>query len=157
FSLDDRASIMTPCPPNDGMRHTPSNPMSAFLGANPSGEWALDIFDLRPGDFGNLQGWGLEMCFGDTEPSTGCDTYNSTAPTQSIPDQGMVSSSIEVTANGPLTSVSIPSMVGTHTFMEDLEIHLISPTGTDQIVFEQACGDAQGFNFGLDDASGDSD
>ena len=67
----------------------------------------------------------------------------------------MVSSSINVPSAGELTSVSVPNIRGTHTFMEDLEIHLISPQGTDVIIFEQACGDSQGFNFGLDDASPD--
>jgi subtilisin-like proprotein convertase family protein len=157
FSLDDRASITTPCPADDGLRHTPSHPFSAFLGENPSGQWSLDIFDRRERDSGSLQEWTLEVCYEPTPPQAGCESYDSTAPTQTIHDFSSVSSTIHVTASGPLTSVSIPKLHGRHSFMEDLEMHLISPTGTDVIVFQQACGDTDGFDFGLADASSDTD
>lgn len=157
FSLDDSASIMTPCPPDDGMRHKPSNPLSAFVGQNPSGQWTLDIFDRRPFDDGQLQGWGVEVCFAPPEPEPGCQSYNSTDPPLAIHDFTTVSSTINVTATGALTSVSIPNLHGTHTFMEDLEMHLVSPKGTDVLIFDQACGDSAGFDFGLDDLSLDAD
>jgi len=157
LSLDDTAADMDPCPPDDGMRHRPSHPLSAFAGENPNGQWTLDIFDRRPEDSGNLQGWGVEVCFAPEQPKPGCESQQSTDTPQPIPDLGMASSTIHVTATGALTSVSIPNMHGTHTFMEDLEMHLISPQGTDVVVFQQACGDDAGFNFGLDDASSDTD
>ncbi|HVM96439.1 MAG TPA: proprotein convertase P-domain-containing protein, partial [Candidatus Acidoferrales bacterium] len=157
FTLDDRGSISTPCPPDDGLRHQPSNPLSTFLGENPTGTWTLNIFDLRMFDSGNLDGWGIEVCFGPTTPEPGCTSYNSTDPVQPIVDFGVATSTIDVDMSGPLTSVSIPKLHGLHTFMEDLEMHLISPMGTDVIIYEQACGDEQGFDFGLDDASSDTD
>jgi hypothetical protein len=61
FSLDSRASILTPCPPDDGMRHRPSNPLTVFSSENPFGVWTLDIIDKRPADFGDLQAWGIEV------------------------------------------------------------------------------------------------
>jgi subtilisin-like proprotein convertase family protein len=155
FSLDSRASILTPCPADDGMRHRPSNPLTVFNGQNPAGIWRLDILDKRPADFGDLQGWGIEVCY--PPPTTDCQSQTSTGPSQPIVDFGMVSSTINVTATGPLTSVSIPNMTGSHTFMEDLDIVLRSPLGTEVLVFDQACSDDQGFNFGLSDSSADAD
>lgn len=157
FSLDSRASLLTPCPADDGMRHRPSNPLTVFNGQNPSGAWKLDIFDRRPADSGNLQGWGIEVCYPPPPVNPGCESHTSTGPSQPIRDFTTISSTIDVTSTGPLTSVSIPNMTGTHTFMEDLDIFLVSPLGTEVHVFDQACSDDEGFNFGLSDSSADAD
>jgi hypothetical protein len=42
----------------------PQNPLSAFNGQNPMGNWTLMVNDNGAGDVGVLQGWTLEICTG---------------------------------------------------------------------------------------------
>lgn len=151
FSLDSRVAG-TPCPPNDGLRHRPSNSLNVFNGKNAVGEWTLQIVDIRFADSGILNGWGLEVCH-ETQPSTGCESFTSTGPPQPISDEEPpVSSTIHVSATGPVGSVSIPNISGFHERMEDVTILLESPMGTTATVFGMKCGEDDGIDFGLSDS-----
>jgi photosystem II stability/assembly factor-like uncharacterized protein len=41
----------------------PYNPLSAFSGVDPNGEWTLEIYDGAAGNTGVLQSWGLKLYF----------------------------------------------------------------------------------------------
>lgn len=58
---DEAAAGVWPCPPNDGGRYRPSNPLAAFDGENSTGTWILTVIDHANGDGGSLNGWGLEI------------------------------------------------------------------------------------------------
>ncbi|MCB0689916.1 MAG: proprotein convertase P-domain-containing protein, partial [Saprospiraceae bacterium] len=64
ISLDDEAGTATiPCPYNTGATVKPQNPLSAFDGENPMGNWILKVADNDGfDDTGKLIGWTLEIC-----------------------------------------------------------------------------------------------
>ncbi|MFI5397127.1 MAG: proprotein convertase P-domain-containing protein [Candidatus Binatia bacterium] len=145
------------CPMTDGLPRVPDNPLSTFHGQTAAGTWKLQIFDREAGDTGTLQGWGLKVCFGTPPPTPtatippNCHDYSSNDVPQSIPDLGSTASFLVVPSGGTITSVSVRPLTGTHTFMQDLEFHLISPLGTDVTILNRVCGNNYGFNLILDD------
>jgi len=62
LDLDDAAGSTIPCPPTDGLAHTPSNPVSAFLGERAAGTWTVQVFDRAAGNTGYLNDVAVEMC-----------------------------------------------------------------------------------------------
>ena len=55
---------------------------------------------------------------------------------------------------GVLSDVNVKSVQGNHQFFKDLEVHLLSPIGTDVLLFKDKCGNYNGsFNFGFDDSA----
>ncbi|MFN8397566.1 MAG: M12 family metallo-peptidase [Bacteroidia bacterium] len=60
--------------------------------------------------------------------------------------------SIYVPIGGTITDVNITNLVGTHTWVSDLIVTLISPTGTNVILFSNICTDNDNFNIKFDDA-----
>ncbi len=64
-----------------------------------------------------------------------------------------VESKINVPAGGVVSDVNIPKIQGYHEYFKDLEMHLISPLGTDVLLFKDKCPNFNGnFNFGFDDS-----
>jgi len=65
-----------------------------------------------------------------------------------------VESKITVGIGGTLSDVNVKTVQGNHQFFKDLELHLISPIGTDVLLFKDKCGNFNGtFNFGFDDSA----
>ncbi len=63
INLDDQAAIVeVSCPLSDGHTERPDNPLSAFNGENPMGNWTLTINDNFDEDGGSLSAWTLEIC-----------------------------------------------------------------------------------------------
>ena len=63
-----------------------------------------------------------------------------------------VDSKVTINAGGIFNSMNIKQISGNHQFFKDLEFHLISPAGTDVLLFEDKCGNFSGsFHFGLND------
>ena len=62
INLDDAAAAPISCPYNAGLTQRPDNPLSAFNGENPFGDWTLSISDAFDNDGGQLSAWGLEIC-----------------------------------------------------------------------------------------------
>lgn len=65
-----------------------------------------------------------------------------------------VESKINVNGGGIISDVNITQLKGFHEFFRDLTATLISPQGTQVILFKDKCANYNGsFNFGLDDAA----
>ncbi len=62
ISLDDAAANALNCPISDAATEQPENPLAAFNGQNPMGNWVLMVNDNADGDEGQLTGWTLEIC-----------------------------------------------------------------------------------------------
>ncbi len=63
-----------------------------------------------------------------------------------------VESKITVNQGGTISDVNIKQIAGVHGFFKHLEAHLISPAGTDVLLWKDKCGNfGSFFNFGLDD------
>ena len=64
-----------------------------------------------------------------------------------------VESKINVPTGGIVSDVNITTIQGNHEFFKDLEMHLISPAGTDVLLFKDKCPNFNGnFNLGFDDS-----
>lgn len=62
--LNDKASV----PINEGIapfsgKHKPAQPLSAFNGLDPDGEWILAVYDKADGNTGILNAWGIKPIF----------------------------------------------------------------------------------------------
>jgi len=71
LSFDDQAANESiPCPPTDGSTYRPFNALSTFEGFNAQGTWKLTIEDTQDENGGELQNWGLRICYADNITST---------------------------------------------------------------------------------------
>ncbi len=65
-----------------------------------------------------------------------------------------IESTITVVQGGTISDIVVSNIGGYHEFFKELEAHLISPQGTDILLWKDRCGNFNGgFSFGLSDAS----
>ncbi len=64
----------------------------------------------------------------------------------------IVYDSVYFPIGGTITDVNVTNLVGTHTYVSDLRISLISPTGASIVLFTSLCGANDDFNIKFDDA-----
>lgn len=62
-------------------------------------------------------------------------------------------STVAIALPGLVQTVSLPTVVGTHTYLGDLSASLLAPDGTAVGFWSRVCGAADDFNFGFDDAA----
>lgn len=66
-----------------------------------------------------------------------------------------IESKITLLAGGQISDVNVKKVQGIHEFFKDLEVHLISPMGTDVLLWNARCGSYNGsFNISFDDGAG---
>ncbi len=84
-----------------------------------------------------------------------CSKFEASDLPKNIPTSvSTIDSKINVQANAILSDVNVTKIRGNHQFFRDLEMSLISPSGTSVLLFKQKCGGFNGnFNFGFDDSS----
>lgn len=65
-----------------------------------------------------------------------------------------VESKINLLAGGQISDVNVKKVAGYHDFFKDLEVHLISPAGTDVLLWKDRCGSSAGnFSIAFDDGA----
>lgn len=81
-----------------------------------------------------------------------CIVFNSTNVPVSISEIGMpvVNSTLDITENGTIMDVNVVGLSGTHSWVSDLRITLISPNNTEILLFNQPCMDQDNFNLNYD-------
>ena len=63
-----------------------------------------------------------------------------------------VESTITVLSGGPISEIKVKNFQGNHTFFKDLEAYLVSPSGTEVLLFKERCGAYNGnFMLGFED------
>lgn len=85
-----------------------------------------------------------------------CLTFNANDLPKSIPANGTpsVESKITVVQGGQISDLVVGKIEGYHEYFRDLEVRLISPQGTEVLLFKDRCSNFNGsFNFGLSDAA----
>jgi uncharacterized repeat protein (TIGR01451 family) len=107
------------------------------------------------------QVWGVNPCadgppssvFSFTTTIEACQVHSSADVPQIISASGTpsVSSDLQVPALGSILDVDVVNLTGVHTFMQDLDFNLLSPTGTEVQVIAQSCGSTDDFDLELDD------
>ena len=119
----------------------------AFNGINPIGLWSLFVADDLVGDAGEVQGgWSVALYLGPYDiliPGSGpVGAANPYPATQNIQGLGDEISDVDLTVFGM-----------THSRPEDLELLLVSPSGTKVMVMSHACGgdDIVNYEWTFDD------
>ncbi len=84
-----------------------------------------------------------------------CQTFESTdVPKNITANQAVtVEAKITIPAGGVVSDVNIKKIQGNHSFFKDLEMRLISPSGTDVLLFKDKCPGSFNFNMGFDDSN----
>lgn len=111
--------------------------LTALLGDQAQGNWQLHVADLANIDVGNLRRWGLEM---DIEATTGI-IHQEAVSGITIPDNvpAGVSSGIVIGQSGTAKGIKI-SVDITHTWIGDLRLELIAPSGQQALLHDQSGG-----------------
>jgi subtilisin-like proprotein convertase family protein len=124
--------------------------LAVFNGTDPNGTWQLFVFDDAGSDEGEIAGgWSLEITVdpagtpptGATGPSEA--TFSNTAA-MTIPDFGQAvpyPSEIEVSGMGDsIVDVNVTLVGLSHSFLEDLGVLVVGPTGENTVLMARAGG-----------------
>jgi len=84
-----------------------------------------------------------------------CNTVVSTDVPTNIPSPApvTVTSTLSVPFTGVITDVNVLNLTGQHTRIYELTFNLISPTGTNVLLWDQICGFENDFDINLDDSA----
>ncbi|MBP6827632.1 MAG: proprotein convertase P-domain-containing protein, partial [Saprospiraceae bacterium] len=107
---------------------------------------------VRPRNECGIREW-QETSFFSTYAEN-CQVYTANDLPKNMTSNGTptIESKITLNAGGTISDINIRQIKGYHEFFKDLEAHLISPQGTDVLLFKEKCGNFNGFfNFGMDD------
>jgi subtilisin-like proprotein convertase family protein len=113
--------------------------LADLIGEQAQGNWTLAVADFARIDVGTLRRWSLEM---DLESSTQT-VQGEAAPGLSIRDNdptGVVSD-IDIPLSGQATGIKV-SVDITHTFIGDLRVELVAPSGQSALLHNQIGGNA---------------
>jgi subtilisin-like proprotein convertase family protein len=113
--------------------HLDSTPaLSAFLGSELGGRWALEVSDHARRDVGRLRRWSLEA---EVQRKTGGEFESS--PGTLIPDDAPdgIEDRISVSNIGTLRDIRIDLDVS-HTYIGDLIVTLTSPAGSEVVLHQ---------------------
>jgi subtilisin-like proprotein convertase family protein len=109
--------------------------LAGLLGDQAQGNWTLHIADLAGVDVGKLRRWSLEF-----ELETSAQTIQKeVSPAVTIPDNNPagVSSSIAIAQSGAVQGVKV-SVDITHTWIGDLRVELVAPSGQSALLHDQS-------------------
>lgn len=111
--------------------------MAVFVGADCRGEWLLSVKDMAGSDIGKLNRWSVEFVT-DAVPKL---ARGEATPKLAIPDNNPtgISSSIEITQPGTVRQAKV-SVDITHTYIGDLRLELVSPSGRSVSLHSQLGG-----------------
>jgi subtilisin-like proprotein convertase family protein len=100
--------------------------VSTLVGQSLQGDWTLHVQDLAPADLGRLNRWELEI-----EGRADAVVELEETPGVTIPDDDPsgIERTLATTATGQVKEVAV-SVDITHTFIHDLSVALVSPSGT---------------------------
>jgi M6 family metalloprotease-like protein len=114
--------------------------LATLHGHSTRGDWRLLVQDLAPVDVGTLNHWALE--FAAVAQPQGPVVLEETPGTH-IPDNDRVGIQRSLSSNAPGNVGSVEISVNiTHTWIEDLQISVRSPAGTDVILHDETGGSA---------------
>jgi subtilisin-like proprotein convertase family protein len=111
--------------------------LAGLIGQQAQGDWQLKVADLAGQDIGKLRHWHLEIAL--EAPST--IVRGEASPALTIPDNDPtgISSAIAISQSGTARSLKV-SVDITHTFIGDLRVELIAPSGQRAILHGRTGG-----------------
>lgn len=112
---------------------SPEGRLQAFRGENPNGTWKLRIQDDAASNTGALASWSLRFTSLASAPA-GTTTTVTRSPALAIADNALTTDTAVVSgASGSIAKVVLYTEIR-HTYNADLDIRLISPSGTSVVV-----------------------
>lgn len=112
--------------------------LGAALGQAASGTWLLQVADRASRDLGTLNRWSLKLLLGQTNKVRVESSASFTIPDN---DPNGVASSLAVTQEGTLKEIQVTVDI-THSWIGDLQVSLVSPTGQEVILHGRSGGSA---------------
>lgn len=87
-----------------------------------------------------------------------CQIFNSVNVPITISTSGTptINSTLNINQLGTIQSISVQNLTGMHTYVSDLAVRLISPQGTQVLLFSGICGSQDNFNLNFSDAASTS-
>jgi extracellular elastinolytic metalloproteinase len=127
--------------------------LAALLGDQATGNWTLHVADLAGADVGTVRRWSIEI---ELEPGAGTAQDEAT-PALTIPDNNPagIRSSIAVTQTGTIQGIKV-SVDITHTFIGDLRVTLVTPSGQQAILHDRTGRDEDNLILSYDSVSSPS-
>ncbi|MFZ1495906.1 MAG: proprotein convertase P-domain-containing protein, partial [Saprospiraceae bacterium] len=96
--------------------------------------------------------WSVPFSFITTQVT--CTTYTLDSLAIVVgPNPSIATSTIDIPIQGSIVDLNIINLVGTHTFLGDIEIRLTSPNGTTIKLTDNICGSNDNYNVNFDDAA----
>jgi extracellular elastinolytic metalloproteinase len=124
--------------------------LAALLGDQAKGDWRLQVADLANVDVGTLRRWGLEMNLEATTQTI----HQESAPGLAIPDNVAAGVSSSITVGQPGTTKGLKVAVDiTHTFIGDLRVELVAPSGQQAVLHDKSGGSADNLIRSYDSVS----
>jgi uncharacterized repeat protein (TIGR01451 family) len=110
---------------------TPEEPLAAFVGENPNGNWTLTVADDQNGTTGTLNSWSISVTHLNGTVVTTSSTFSNTTA-QTISSSGTPTVTSNIAASGlsnVITKVTVTTNI-LHTRADNLDIAVLSPAGT---------------------------
>ena len=109
---------------------------------------------VRPRNECGIHGWSEPFFFSTFAENCLSFTANDLPKTISANGTPTIESKITVVQGGIISDLVVSKIEGIHDYFKDLEVHLISPQGTDVLLWKDRCSNYNGqFSFGLSDAA----
>jgi extracellular elastinolytic metalloproteinase len=124
--------------------------LAGLLGDQAKGDWKLQVADLANTDVGTLQHWGLEMNLEAANQTIHQEVAPGLAITDNVPSG--VSSDITIGQAGTTQGLKV-SVDITHTFIGDLRVELVAPSGQSILLHDQSGGSADNLIRSYDSVS----
>ncbi|WP_305041915.1 proprotein convertase P-domain-containing protein [Geoalkalibacter sp.] len=112
--------------------------LGVLLGESAAGDWVLHVADRARADVGTLNRWGLRLVLGEPQR-----VQVSTNQSLTIPDNDPtgIASPLAVADGRRLRDIAV-SVDVTHTWIGDLRLSLVAPTGQEVVLHDRGGGSA---------------
>jgi subtilisin-like proprotein convertase family protein len=112
--------------------------LEAFVNESAQGEWVLAVADQARRDEGTLNRWRLKLALSPDQHVRVASTESLTIPDD---DPQGVASQLSVDREGQVQSLTVTVDI-THSWISDLRVSLVSPTGREVVLHERTGGSA---------------
>ena len=111
----------------------PEGAFGAFRGEDPNGTWTLHVGDDTATDSGTVVSWGLTITPANPAPTFDPVVTASGSPGTAIMDNATVQATLDIAGATSICDITVTTDIA-HTFPGDLDITLVSPTGTTTVI-----------------------